>query len=105
MQPLSSAKIQISFDADLQRITGKVSEESVVNDGIPFLQFLFFFFEAYPEIQASYLPGKLGFLINGQPPREDTRLHDGDQLYFAGTSEDGVTRTPWGFHAMRQKKS
>lgn len=99
MQPLTSATICLSFDANLQRIMGKATEETVVNDGISFLQFLFFLFQSYPEIQTTYPPGKLGFLLNGQPPRTDSTLHDGDQLYLVGTDENGITRTPWGFHA------
>ena len=105
MQPSPSAKIYLSFDSNLQRITGKASEEAVVNDGIPFLQFLFFLFESYPEIQTAYPPGRLGFLVNDEPPREDSQLHDGDRVMFVATGEDGVTRTPWGFHARRPRKS
>ena len=102
MYPLSSAKIIVSFDPNLQRITGTASEEVVVNDGISFLQFLFFLFESYPEMQTSYPPGKLGFLVNDEPPGEDCTLRDGDRVLFVATGADGVTRTPFGFHATRK---
>lgn len=102
MHPLPPARIFITFDANLQRITGKASEEAVVNDGLPFMQFLFFLFQSYPKIEATYPPGKLGFLVNDHPPKNDTPLHDGDRLFFTATGEDGVTRTPWGFRATRR---
>ena len=92
------AWITISFDQNLQKITGKETEKSMISDGMPFLQFLFFLFSSYPEIQTTYPAGTLGFLVNGEPPREHTTLHDGDKLIFIATGKDGVTRTPWGFH-------
>jgi hypothetical protein len=94
MQPPQPAKIYISFDHNLRRITGKESDVAMVSNGISFIQFLFFLFESYPEIQASYPPGKLGFLINNEAPREDSQLYDGDRVLFVATGEDGVTRTP-----------
>ena len=92
-------RITVTYDSNLQRITGKEREESISSEGMPFGQFLFFLFKSYPEIQKAYPPGKLGFMLNGDPPRLDTILRDGDCLYFVGTGEDGVTRTPWGFSA------
>lgn len=101
MQPLSSAKITISFDTNLQHITGTASEVAEVNDGILFLQFLYFLFQSYPEIERTYPPGKLGFLLNDEPPRDHAQLHDGDRLFFTATGEDGIMRTPFGFQAKR----
>lgn len=67
----------------------------MVNDGILFLQFLFFLFSSYPEIQTTYPPGTLGFLLNDKPPREGAQLHDGDRLLFVATGK----KNPWEFHA------
>ena len=89
------AMITITFDSNLQKITGKETEESMVNDGIPFMQFLFFLFSSYPEIQTTYPPGTLGFLVNDQPPKEGTELHDGDRLRFVATGGGN----PWEFTA------
>ena len=93
--------ITISYDPNLQKITGKESETSMSSEGVTFQQFLFFLFSSYSEIQSTYPPGKLGFLLNGEPPRLDTILRDGDRLLFVGTGEDGVTRTPWEVHSTQ----
>ena len=90
---LQPAFITISFDDNLQKITGKATEKSMISDGMPFMQFLFFFFESYPEIREAYPPGTLGFAVNGKSPQEDTKLHDGDRLHFIGTGK----RNPWEF--------
>ena len=90
------AMITITFDSNLQKITGKETETSMISEGMPFMQFLFFLFSSYPEIQTTYPPGTLGFTVNGEPPRDGMVLHDGDRLFFVATGEDGITRTPWG---------
>ena len=90
--------ITITYDPNLQKITGKDKEVSITSEGTTFMQFLLFLFEAYPEIQTTYPPGKLGFTVNGNPPKNQDLLKDGDVLYFVGTGKDGVTHTPWGFH-------
>lgn len=95
-------KVNITYDHNLQKITGKDGEESIISKGMTFMQFLFFLFSSYPEIKDIYPPGKLGFLVNGEPPRMNDVLHEGDGLFFAGTGEDGITRTPWGFKATNR---
>lgn len=69
----------------------------MVNDGISFIQFLFFLFSSYPEIQTTYPPGTLGFLLNGKPPRDGATLHDGDNLVFVATPRGGISDNPWMF--------
>lgn len=100
LQDLKPATIHISYDPNLQKITGKATEVSMVNDGILFIQFLYFLFESYPEIQTTYPPGTLGFSVNGKPPRDGATLHDGDKLIFVATPV-GKSDNPWVFKSTR----
>jgi len=61
-------KIKIFYDKDLKEITQKNSEESIVSEGIYFIDLLYFIFSSYPEISKIFPPGKLGLLLNGERP-------------------------------------
>ncbi|MBI5794025.1 hypothetical protein HZA87_02985 [Candidatus Uhrbacteria bacterium] len=89
----------ITYDKNLQKIIGKQKEDSMSSEGMTFAQFMMFLFESYPEIPKQYPPGRLGFSVNGAPPQLHDILKDGDLLYFVGTGNDGITRTPFGFNA------
>jgi hypothetical protein len=48
---LKRIKIDICYDRELQKITGKASEPAIISDNLQFVQFLNFIFTSYPEIQ------------------------------------------------------
>ena len=80
-------KIKIFYDENLKGITGKSSEVSIVSEGLSFVNFLYFIFSSYPEIQRRFPPGKLGFLLNGKKPNEYDVLNGGDELRFIGIED------------------
>lgn len=75
-------KVTNFYDKTLQLITLKESEEAIVSEGITFLEYLYFFFSSYPEIQDKYPPGVLGFAVNGKLPTDFDVLKDGDKIHF-----------------------
>ena len=79
--------IKISYDETLQEITGKKEEEAIVSEGIPFMIFLGTIFSSYPAIELKYLPGALGFTVNGHPPDDFEILKNGDEVFFTVGSQ------------------
>jgi len=73
-------KIKIFYDENLKKITGKDFEEAIVSEGLSFANLLYFIFSSYPEIQKRFPPGKLGLLLNNQPPKDFDILRDGDEI-------------------------
>ena len=80
MENLKSIKIKVSYDDELQKITGRDFEEAVVSENLNFVMFLNFIFSSYPTIPKRFIPGTLGFLLNGKVPKENDILKDGDKL-------------------------
>jgi len=78
-----SGIILVKYDRELAKITGRREEESMINEGQPFLLFLHFFLTTYPEIKKKYPPGELAFFLNGRPPADFETLSDGDVILFA----------------------
>lgn len=78
--------VVVKYDSVLEKITGKAMEEATVSGNLSFIDFLYFLFSSYPEIQKQYPPGKLGFVVNGQPPKETDSLHDGDEIRMVESS-------------------
>jgi hypothetical protein len=77
---LKPIKIKVFYDKELKRITGKDSEEIMASENLNFINFLNFIFTSYPAIPKSFIPGTLGFLLNGKEPKENDVLEDGDEL-------------------------
>jgi len=75
-------KIKVFYDKELNKITGKDSEESIVSENLNFGNFLNFIFSSYPTIPRRFAPGVLGFLLNGREPKENEILRDGDKVEF-----------------------
>jgi len=75
-----SIKVRIFYDRELKKITGKDSEEAIVSENLDFINFLNFIFSSYPAIPQRFIPGTLGFLLNGRAPKENDILKDGDKL-------------------------
>lgn len=74
--------ITIYYDTEIQAITGKAKERTMVNRGCPFCFVLESVLISYEGIKKMYPPGTLGFTLNGQPPDFLTPLQEGDRLYF-----------------------
>lgn len=72
--------IALFYDKDLQKITKTASEETIVNEGMPFILLLSFVFKSYPEIEKQYPPGTLGLLLNGKPPQDFDIIQNGDRV-------------------------
>lgn len=70
--------ITVEVDQMLSHITELSSFESTISEGMPFIQFLFFLFKSYPEIEKRYPPGALAMTLNGHPPTDFELLEDGD---------------------------
>jgi len=86
---LKPIKVRIFYDRELKRITGKDSEETMISENLNFINLLNFIFSSYPAIPKRYIPGTLGFLLNGRKPEENDILKDGDKLeIFAFKIED-----------------
>ena len=77
---LKSIKVNIFYDEELKKITGKKREEVIVSENLNFIQLLNFIFSSYPEIPKRFIPGTLGFLLNGKEPKEDDILKNNDKL-------------------------
>lgn len=84
MENLKPIRVKIFYDENLKEITGKDSEEAVVSKNLKFIMFLNFIFSSYPKIPKRFIPGTLGLLLNGLPPRENDILKDGDKLEMKG---------------------
>lgn len=74
--------VTILFNKELESITKKSNNTVTVKAGTTFVYLLFNIFAAYPEMDAKYPPGRLGFLLNGTPPKTHTRLLDGDIVFM-----------------------
>lgn len=77
---LKPIKINIFYNEEIKEITGKDSEKAVVSENLNFAQFLNFIFSSYPKITKRFIPGTLGFLLNGKEPKENDILKDEDKL-------------------------
>lgn len=77
---LKPIRVKIFYDENLKKITGKDFEEAVISENLNFAMFLNFIFSSYPEIPKEFIPGTLGFLLNGRAPQENDILQDGDKL-------------------------
>jgi len=77
---LKPIKINIFYDEELKEITGKSFETAIVSENLNFAQFLNFIFSSYPAIPKRFIPGTLGFLLNGRSPKENDILNNGDKL-------------------------
>ena len=77
---LRSIKINVFYDKNVGKITGKNFEEAIISENLNFINFLNFIFSSYPEIQKRFIPGILGFLLNGKVPKENDILRNGDKL-------------------------
>jgi len=80
MKNLKPIKVKVFYDKELKMVTGKDSEESIVSENLNFINFLNFIFSSYPTIPKRFIPGTLGFLLNGRAPKENDILKDGDKL-------------------------
>lgn len=80
MENLKPVKVIIFYDKNLEKITGKDFEEAIVSENLDFITFLGSIFSSYPEISKRFIPGTIGFLLNGIPPRENDILKNGDKL-------------------------
>lgn len=72
--------ITVVYKNNIPEITKTSKEDILISEGSNFVYLLFNIFSAYPKIQAKYPPGKLGFLINGNAPKENYLLKEGDVL-------------------------
>ncbi len=72
--------ITIHYGEKLREITGKSTEETVVNENTSLILLISMLFKSYPEIEKHYLPGSLEFMINGKPPQEFDTLIEGDNV-------------------------
>jgi len=70
------------YDKTLQFITGCTTEPAIVSENLSFIEYLYFIFTSYPEIEMNYPPGYLGFTINGKRPGDFTILSEGDAINF-----------------------
>lgn len=77
---LKPIKVKVFYDKELKRLTGKDSEELIVSENLNFINFLNFIFSSYHKIPKRFIPGTLGFLLNGREPKENDILKDGDKL-------------------------
>lgn len=82
MENFKPIKVKIFYDENLKKITGKDFEEAVVSENLNFAMFLNFIFSSYPEIPKRFIPGILGFLLNGMPPKKNDVLKEGDRIEF-----------------------
>ncbi len=57
-------------------------EPAIVSENILFLEYLYFIFSSYPDIEKLFPPGVLGFTINGKLPDDFTTLNEGDVINF-----------------------
>ncbi len=74
--------IKVKYSKELECLTGKNKEDMIMSLGAPFEFLLQSIFSSYPEIFKRYKPGKLGFHINGKPPKNFSPLLDGDEVEF-----------------------
>jgi len=81
MKPI---KIKVFYEGGVEKITAKDSEIPIVSEGLSFIQFLYFIFSSYPEIQQKFPPGKLGLLLNGKSPADHDILNDNDEVRLIG---------------------
>ena len=81
MKNLKPIKVKIFYDENLKKITGKDSEEIIISENLNFAMFLNFIFSFYPEITKRFIPGTLGFLLNGKPPKENDVLKEEPSVY------------------------
>lgn len=72
--------ITVEFDEKLKNITKQKSFISHCSNGLTFLEFLYFLFESYPQIQEKYPPGVIGMAVNDLKPSDFTQLREGDVI-------------------------
>lgn len=80
---LKPIKIKVFYDKSLQEITKKDFEESFISENLSFVNFLHFILSSYPQIAKTFMPGTLGFAVNGKAPESGCVLKDGDAVSFS----------------------
>ena len=75
--------VNLHYDKQLQKITGKEQETVKTSCGCPFDILLSIVFTSYPEIKKRYPPGFLGFTLNGAVPTAGSTLSEGDAVCFS----------------------
>lgn len=73
-----STYVLVRYDSELAEITSETESPMVLFGDATFEDLLKDIFLEFPEIDALYKPGELGFLVNGIPPKEATSLGNGD---------------------------
>ena len=81
-------KITIFYDTVLEEITGIPFEQAAIIKNFTFVDFLHSLFTSYPEIHEKVPPGKVGFLLNGNPPKTFDILEDGDKVELIVPEEE-----------------
>jgi len=89
MKPI---KVKIFYDENLRKITGKDFEEAIVSENLNFAMFLNFIFSSYPKITKKFIPGTLGFLLNGKAPKENDILKEGDKFEIKSMKIEDIRR-------------
>lgn len=79
--------VNLHYDEQIQKITGKEQETVAVSPCCPFDILLSVVFNSYPEIENKYPPGFLGFTINGSVPSAGSTLSEGDTVRFSAGYE------------------
>lgn len=74
--------IKIKYSSELECLTGREEEDTMISFGAPFEFLLQSVFSSHPKIFERYKPGKLGFCVNGKPPKNFSPLLDGDKVEF-----------------------
>ena len=72
--------LTVRYDEALQEITGVAEDPMIVSIGVQFPYILMNIFLEHPEIDKTYKPGQLGFLVNGVPPTTNYVMNDGDVI-------------------------
>ena len=73
-------RITVQYDETLQKITGTAEEPMWMGEGGTFVFALESIFMGHPDIEKTYPPGKLGFLLSGSLPKPHSLLFDGDTI-------------------------
>ena len=74
--------IKIKYSSELECLTGREEEDTIMSSGAPFEFLLQSVFSSHPKIFERYKPGKLGFQVNGKPPKSFSPMLDGDKVEF-----------------------
>ncbi len=80
---INSIYVTVQYDEELAKITGMREHIAAMSEGATFLDLLLNVFIDHPEIDSHFPAGKLGFLLEGAPPKTYTPLFDGDVVSFS----------------------